>query len=180
MSSKDIPLHQYVWVWSSLIREGCPADLFEPAVWFAIRSEPGRAWGCHVMLECGAVYRNLPPHSISFAPQVKETWGLRDAQVWDCYGHEFDVVRYQYLADLRARYDGTEKRARYLFTACPRDDGFSAEPEQSKEFMFMRTDDNRLLIRPTNMLLFEERSFTEDTGWPSDLRVSRWVWRCEG
>ena len=179
MSSRDIPLHQYVWVSSSFIRRGKPANSFEPAVWFAVRSEPGRAWGCHVMLECGAVYRNVPPHALAFSPEVDGDWRLPDAQVWDCYGHEFDVVRYQYLSDLTARYDGTDKSARYLFTACPRDDGFSAAPDQSKEFMFMQTEDNRLLIRPTNMLLFEERSFTEDSGWPTDLATSHRVWRCE-
>lgn len=178
MSSQDIPLHQYVWVSSAMIRRDC--DGWEPAVWFAVRSEPGRAWGCHVMLECGAVYRGLPPHAIAFSPKPAQLgWSLREAQVWDCYGHDFDVVRYAYLSDLVARYDGTESRARYLFTTCPRDDGFSAEPEQSKEFMFMRTQGDRLLIRPTNMLLFEERSFTEDTGWPTNLATANMVWRCE-
>jgi len=178
MSSRDIPLHQYVWVSSALIRRD--GEGWEPAVWFAIRSEPGRAWGCHVMLECGAVYRGVPPHAIAFSPKPGQPhWTLRQAQVWDCYGHEFDVVRYAYLSDLTARYDCTDHRARYLFTACPRDDGFSATPEQSKEFMFMRTEGDRLLIRPTNMLLFEEHSFTEDTGWPSNLATSSEIWRCE-
>ena len=178
MSSQNIPLHQYVWVSSAMIR--CGGEGWEPAVWFAVRSDPGRAWGCHVMLECGAVYRGIPPHAISFSPQPSQLgWSLKEAQVWDCYGHDFDVVRYTYLSDLTARYDGTEKRGRYLFTACPRDDGFSAEPEQSKEFMFMRTQGDRLLIRPTNMLLFEECSFTEDTGWPTNLATANMVWRCE-
>ena len=178
MSSQDIPLHQYIWVSSALIRRD--GEGWEPAVWFAIRSEPGRAWGCHVMLECGAVYRGVPPHAIAFSPKPAQPhWTLRQAQVWDCYGHGFDVVRYAYLSDLTARYDCTDNRARYLFTACPRDDGFSAAAEQSKEFMFMRTEGDRLLIRPTNMLLFEERSFTEDTGWPSNLATSSEIWRCE-
>lgn len=29
------------------------------------------------------------------------------------------------------------------------------------------------------MLLFEERSFTEYTGWPDDIFTSRTVWECE-
>jgi hypothetical protein len=29
------------------------------------------------------------------------------------------------------------------------------------------------------MLLFEERSFTEDTGWPTDIKTSTQVWNCE-
>jgi hypothetical protein len=131
------------------------------------------------MLECGAVYRNLPPHAIAFHKYPEPYWKLQQAQVWDCYGTEFDVIKYDYLADLTARYDGTDDKATCLFTACPHGDGFSAVPEQSKEFMFMKTEHDRLLIRPTNMVLFEERSFTADTGWPTDILTSTKVWNCE-
>jgi hypothetical protein len=131
------------------------------------------------MLECGAVYRNVPPHAIAFSNSPDYYWTLPQAQVWDCYGTEFDVIRYDYLADLEARYDGGDDKATYLFTACPHGDGFSAAPEQSKEFMFMRTTGDRLLIRPTNMVLFGERSFTVDTGWPTDIKTSTQVWRAE-
>lgn len=178
MSSGNLPHHLYVWVDSAFVRSSQRG--FEPAVWFAIRSEPNRAWGCHVMLECGAVYRNLPPHALAFSANPTAHWGIKDAQVWDCYGREFDVIRYEYLRDLTARYDYTERKAQYLFTACPHGDGFSAAPEQSKEFMFMRTAGDRLLIRPTNMLLFEERSFTDSSGWPSDIVTATKVWDCEG
>jgi hypothetical protein len=177
MSSRNLPHHLYVYVDSSFIRKDGKG--FEPAVWFALRSTPNRAWGCHVMLECGAVYRNVPPHAIAFSNSPDYYWTLPQAQVWDCYGTEFDVIRYDYLADLEARYDGGDDKATYLFTACPHGDGFSAAPEQSKEFMFMRTTGDRLLIRPTNMVLFGERSFTVDTGWPTDIKTSTQVWRAE-
>jgi hypothetical protein len=29
------------------------------------------------------------------------------------------------------------------------------------------------------MVLFEERSFTEDSGWPTDIKTSTQVWRAE-
>ena len=179
MSSRNLPHHLYVYVDSVFIRKDGYG--FEPAVWFALRSEPNRAWGCHVMLECGAVYRNVPPHAIAFSKDPEFMWSLQDAQVWDCYGTEFDVIKYDYLVDLEARYDGGEDRATCLFTACPSGDGFSAAVEQSKEFMFMRTTEgDRLLIRPTNMLLFSERSFTtEDAAWPTDIMTSTQVWNCE-
>lgn len=178
MSSRNLPHHLYVYVDSVFIRKDGYG--FEPAVWFALRSEPNRAWGCHVMLECGAVYRNLPPHAIAFSKYPEFMWSLQDAQVWDCYGTEFDVIKYVYLTDLEARYDGTDDRATCLFTACPHGDGFSAAPEQSKEFMFLKTTGDRLLIRPTNMLLFSERSFTtEDAAWPTDIMTSTQVWNCE-
>ena len=178
MSSRNLPHHLYVYVDSAFIRGG--RHRFEPAIWFAIRSEPDRAWGCHVMLECGAVYRSLPPHALAFSAIPEFDWTLKQAQVWDCYGTEFDVIRYEYLANLDARYDGTEDRATCLFTACPHSDGFSRSPDQSKEFMFMQTRGDRLLIRPTNMVLFEERSFTRDTGWPTDIQTATKIWECEG
>lgn len=177
MSSRNLPHHRYVWVDSSFIRDN--AEGFEPAVWFAIRGEPNRAWGCHVMLQCGAIYRNLPPHALAFRQRPAPNWGLGQAQVWDCYGRDFDVIEYDYLRDLRARYDVGSDMARYLFTACPHGDGFSMAPDQSKEFMFMETEGGRLLVRPTNMLLFEERSFTEWEAWPDNIVTTQNVWRCE-
>ena len=177
MSSRNLPHHLYVYVDSAYIRKSGKG--FEPAVWFALRSTPNRAWGCHVMLECGAVYRNVPPHALAFSNSPDYYWTLQQAQVWESNRTQFDVIRYDYLTDLTARYDGTDSRATCLFTACPHSDGFSAAPEQSKEFMFMRTEGDRLLIRPTNMLLFEERSFTEDSGWPTDIKTSTQVWRAE-
>lgn len=177
MTSQNLPHHLYVWVDSALVRSNRAG--FEPAVWFAVRSEPNRAWGCHVMLECGAVYRGVPPHALAFSPNPEGDWPLPKAQVWDCYGRDFSIIKYDYLADLDAKYDYGEDKAQYLFTACPYGDGFSLAPEQSKEFMFMRTHGDRLLIRPTNMLLFEERSFTENTGWPKDIRTNNAVWECE-
>jgi hypothetical protein len=29
------------------------------------------------------------------------------------------------------------------------------------------------------MVLFDERSFTVDTGWPTDIKTSTQVWECE-
>ena len=177
MSSRNLPHHLYVYVDSGFFRGG--KQRFEPAVWFAIRAEPDRAWGCHVMLECGAVYRSLPPHALAFSATPRLDWTLKQSQAWDCYGTQFDTICYTYLSGLNARYDGTEDKATCLFTACPHSDGFSRSPSQSKEFMFMQTTGDRLLIRPTNMVLFEERSFTRDTGWPTDIRTATTVWECE-
>jgi hypothetical protein len=177
MASRNLPHHLYVHVDSSFIRKD--GHGFEPAVWFALRSEPNRAWGCHIILECGAVYRNVPPMALAFSNDPEPDWTLQQAQCWDCYGTAFDTIKYTYLSDLTARYDGTEDRATCLFAACPSGDGFSMAPEQSKEFLVLRTTGDRLLIRPTNMVLFEERSFTEDTGWPTDIMTATQVWNCE-
>ena len=177
-SSGSLPRHYYVWVDSAFIREGKTG--FEPAVWFGLHSHPGRAWGCHVLLECGAFYRGLPPHAIAFSPTPTCTdWSLPQAQIWDCYGTaDFSLLIYDYLDALRVRLKGTDETGEYLFTAVPQGDAYTHAPSQAKEFMFIKTDRDRLAIVPTNNLLFEEKSFTVDTGWPN-LKRSDQVWTCE-
>ena len=84
---------------------------------------------------------------------------------------------YDYLDGLRVKTKAGET-GEYLFTAVPQGDAFTHEPSQNKEFMFIRTNRDRLTIVPTNNLLFEERSFTVDQGWPS-LKRSSEIWSCE-
>ena len=78
-----------------------------------------------------------------------------------------------------AKVAGREVRADYLFTAIPLGDGFSEAPDQSKEFMFLRTDGERLTILPTNKVLFLDASFTTGAVWPSDLKTMRETYSCE-
>ena len=124
------------------------------------------------------MFRNLPPHAISFSADPACTdWTLSQAQVWDCYGRDFSLLIYDYLDGLRVKVKGGEA-GEYLFTAVPQGDAFTHEPSQGKEFMFIRTNRDRLTIVPTNNLLFEERSFTVDQGWPQ-LKRSSEIWSCE-
>jgi len=175
-ASGSLPAHQYVWIERRFVRPGDDVTGFEPAVWFGLHSHPGRAWGCHVMLECGAVYRGLPPHALAFS-DAPAPWTIEQAQRWDCYGRQFALLQYEYLAGLEVRLWGGVA-GDYLFTAVPIGDAFTAEPTQSKEFMFIRTAHDRLAIVPTNDLLFIERSFTVDQGWPT-LRRQTEVYSCE-
>lgn len=173
--SGDIPRHLYCWVDSSHVRKNAVG--YEPCVWFGLHSFPGRAWGCHVMLECGAVYRGLPPHALAFRPDPEEPWRIDCAEVWDCYGTQFSTIEYSFLAGLRVA-TRTHGGGRYLFTAIPLGDGYTAEPSQSKEFKFCQLDNGRLAILPTNMVLFDDPSFTRPA-WPDDMRLTDKVWRAE-
>ena len=173
-ASASLPHHQYVWVDQSFIREGGTG--YEEAVWFALHSHPNRAWGCTVMLECGAVFRNLPPHALAFSAEPDD-WTLPQAQMWDCYGTQFSLLRYTFLTGLQAR-STAGILCDYLFTAVPIGDGYSEHPSQSKEFMFMRTKGERLLILPTNKLRFIDKSFTVEGERPR-LKLSDTVWSCE-
>lgn len=178
MASHSLPIHQYVYVDSSFIRKD--QKEFEPAVWFGLSATPGRAWGCHVMLECGAVYRGIPAHAISYSQDPLE-WTLQQSQLWDCYGHDFQILEYDYLRESRCvvKIQNKDHTGNYLFTAVPLDDSFTRDPSQSKEFMFVRLDNNRLTIQPTNKILFKDKSFTVDTGWPTNLKLSETIWTSE-
>lgn len=178
--SGSLPQHIYCHVDREYVRTGEQTG-FEPCVWFGLRSYPGRAWGCHVMLENGAVVRDVPLKALAQHADAEDWWLVTESQQWDCYGDQFSLVRYTYLSGLeaRAKCASAEHLGEYLFTACPLNDGFSAEPEQSKEFMFLALRNGRFTAQPTNRVLFIERSFTTDTGWPADIQRQRDVWSCE-
>lgn len=181
----DIPKHQYIWVDTNFTHKQFIGYI--PAVWFALNSVCGRSWGLHVMLECGAVFRNLPPQAILFEdphPLPTNTWSIKQSQRWDCYSQNWSAIEYRYLANLRckAAIDAeTVLLGTYLFSACPLDDGFTEYPEQAKEFMFIRLDNGRLTIQPTNYVLFRENSFTNNNElvFPKDLKSSDLIYSSE-
>lgn len=178
MSSASLPIHQYIFVDRSVIRKNGTG--FEPAVWFGVHAHPGRVWGCHVMLECGAIYRNVAPHQIAFS-EKPDKWTVEQSQLWDCYGRDFTLLRYHYLSTLQgiARVQKQDIAVSYLVTAVPHGEGFSETPEQDKEFMFLKTAGGRLTVQPTNRVLFEEKSFTTKVEWPTDLKRQTESWSCE-
>jgi hypothetical protein len=176
--SGNIPNHIYCWVDSSVVRKDGKENTFEPCVWFGLHSKPGLAWGCHVMLECGAVWRGVPPHKLAFSATPEENWTLLDSQIWDCYGDQFSVVQYDYLKGQRAEIRSNKLFGHYLFTAIPMNDGFTMEPSQSKEFMFIQLENGRLSIMPTNELRFHDKSYTEGD-WPTNIKLNTKSWRVE-
>jgi len=179
----ELPKHQYVWIPDAFICKE-PTGQLIPAVWFGINSTPGRMWGCTVLLECGAIYRSLPPNAIRFCKDADPTnfWCHENAQRWDCYGWRFSCIEYTYLRgmDVIAKTNGGEFLGQYLFTAAPFDDAFSDHPSQAKEFTFIRTRCQTLTIQPTDKLLVIDKSFTPDVpSWPENIRRSDTIYSCE-
>ena len=171
----DLPRHQYVRVDRAVTRKDSTG--FEPAVWFALVSIPGRTWGCHLMLENGAVYRNVPLHAIAHGDDPSP-WTPATAQIWDCYGPKFSTIEYHYLSglDVEIRHHGP---ARYLFTAVPIGDAFTAASDQAKEFSFVALENGRFGAYPTDWCLFTEKSFTVPGQATNDIRRQREVYSCE-
>jgi hypothetical protein len=162
----QLPHHQYCFVEASFL--GLSGAAFIPCVWFGLVSIPGRMWGCTIMLECGAVYRAVPPHALAFDPQPELDWRPDHAQRWDCYGTDFTTIEYTFLRGLECQIKCADQiiTGDYLFTAAPIGDSWS------------RTDGERLTIQPTDKVIFIEKSFTEHQ-WPTGLRTTDKIYTCE-
>jgi hypothetical protein len=107
-------------------------------------------------------------------------WAPQQAQRWDCYGIDFTTIEYTFLRGLECQVKCADliTTGDYLFTAAPIGDSWSRQPNQAKEFMFIRTEGERLTIQPTDKVVFIEKSFTT-TGWPTGLITTDNVFSCE-
>lgn len=175
--SGSLLTHQYCFVQPNAIGD----HTWLPVAWFGLSSYPGRVWGCHVLLECGAIYRNVPLHQLASRP-TDQGWEPHHAQTWDCYGREFSVLEYNFLAGRRvvARLrDRSEQPGQYLCTIVPIADPWSAHPDQGKEFTLVALDNGRYTAQPTDRALFEDKSFTRKIEWPSWLNRQTQTWSAE-
>ena len=178
----SLPKHQYVWVDTRFTHRE-PIG-FLPAVWFGLVSHPGRMWGCNVLYENGAIYRNVPLHALANIPNPPENspWTERNAQQWNCYGTGWSATEYTYLRGYRCKAKCGDEGliGTYLFTVAPVGDGFSETPEQSKEFTFVKLDGGRFTVQPTDRIIFEDKSFTtHQWEWPNVFKRQTEVYSCE-
>ena len=173
-----LPTHRYVLVDSSFTHK-TPCGLVE-GMWVGVTSIPSRAWGINVILrDGGALYRNLPPHSIGFHSE-DFGWTIQQAQLWDCYSYHFTIVQSPILRGLRmrAKVKGELLTGEYLFHVTHVDDGWSDSPDQDKEFYFIKLDNGRLTIQPTNRITFIDASFIVNDKLP-ELKLSETIYSCE-
>jgi hypothetical protein len=164
-----IPEHQYTFIEPNAIGE----HDWLPVVWFGLSCYPGRAIACHVMLECGAIYRNVPLHKLGWNKTASTNWGPEDAATWDAYGWQFSTLKYPFfngMSGIVRLQSSSEHVGSYMFTLIPVGDSFSAEPTQSKEFYFFKLENGRYSAQPTNHVLMKDASFTTAPKWPTFLR----------
>lgn len=174
-----LPTHRYIWV-DSQYTHAEPCGLVE-AMWVGLTSIPGRAWGINVILrDGGALYRNIPPHAVSFTVGPGHEWNISDAQLWDCYSYHFAVLQNPIMrgmeVSVRLKTD-VILHGQYLFSTAHLHDGWSDSPDQDKEFIFVQLDCGRLTIQPTNRVRFIDHSFT--TNELPKLKLQETVYSCE-
>jgi hypothetical protein len=173
-----LPSHRYIYIDSKYTHED-PIGFVE-AMWVGITSIPARAWGINVILrDGGALYRNIPPHAVSFNKNPIGAWSLQQAQLWDCYSYDFTILQNPILQGLgvSAKINESVLMGEYLFSVTHLHDGWSNSPDQDKEFIFTKLDNGRLTIQPTNRVTFIDDSFT--TPILSKLKLQQQIYSCE-
>jgi hypothetical protein len=166
--------HQYCFV-DSTFTHRVPTG-FVPAVWFLLHTVPGRMFGATLLLESGAMYRDVPLHALAHEANPAPDWCPSNAQRWDAYSDHVQVLRVPYLDGLRcsARVGDASSRpleGRYLFSVQPLHDDYSREPSQDKTMTVLALDNGRYTCQPTDRVLVHDPSWTTHSGaWHTGLK----------
>lgn len=176
--TSSIPLMQYIWVDTRYTHEE-PIG-FQEAEWVQTVAIPDRAWGLNVVFRKGGMmYRNLPPHAIAFDANPKKGWLLDYAQLWNCYGSQYEHLDCDHLGDSRVQVKVCNEimGGKYLFQTSFIGDSYSMTPEQDKTFIWVQLFNGRLTIQPTNRVTFFDPSFIDCTDIPK-LKLQDTIYRC--
>jgi hypothetical protein len=180
----DLPRHRYVHVMeSAVMRAGSPERTL-PCVWWGISATPGRMFGCHILMESGAVVVDLPLHALRHHPEATHLWRPSDAQRWDAYGWHVEAHEPAYLAGLGCRVLSPDHRAEVgrgalWFYLDHGRDGYSLEPGQHKHHWVVALENGAFTCIPQDMMLVEESSFTVSGGIIPPVKRQSRVWTCE-
>jgi hypothetical protein len=179
----DLPTHRYVHVIESAVHRDGSKDKTIPCVWYGVSSTPGRMYGCHVLLESGAMVVDLPLHALRHRPDAVQRWCFDEAQRWDAFGWDIEVSEPKYLSGLMARvldrdHREVEHYGDLWFCIDHIKDGYSQEPAQHKHQWVVALDTGVFICVPQDQLLVAEQSFTEYGAIPPIRRQTR-VWSCE-
>ena len=186
MHNANLPKHRYVWVSDSFVARE-PEGKLLPGIWFGVSSHPGRAFGCHVLLECGATVIDLPLHSPRWKEDAHlESMDLSQAVQWDSFGWNVEVFESSYLSGLDVSVLSEDHRlvtstGTAWFALDWIDNGWSNYPEQHKWLWVVATASGDLMAVPQDRLLFSEASFTApDAGLPrGGIKRQTQIWSAE-
>lgn len=162
----DIPRPKYAYVKDQFLYDMTDGygDLTECLI-YGLSSIPGRAWGLSVMLKNGALVQHLPVHAFTSSGLWCGSHGLKDLQVWGCYGNDFSTHEYSALSEMPVKVymkrSDSYSNGTYWFTAAPYGDMYSLTPDQHKHFNFIWLDCGCLASMPGNRMMMYDSSFVE-------------------
>ena len=169
----DLPRHRYCHVIESVVHREGRDDKTVPCVWWGVSATPGRMFGCHILLESGAMVADLPLHALRHrenAPPLAE-WLPGQSQRWDAYGWHLEAHEPAYLSGLTCRVLSADHRnilgtgGLWFYLDHVRD-GYSLEPGQHKHHWVVALDEGVFTCVPQDMVLVTESSFTDEGGIP--------------
>jgi hypothetical protein len=174
--------HQYCYVDTAFTHKtpcGCV-----PVVWLSLHSVPGRMFGATVLFESGALYRDVPLQALRHRLEASP-WRPDEAQHWNSYGHQLQVLRLPYLDGLQMRVkcgraQTHEQHGVYVFSIQPLEDDYSRAVDQDKTFTLVALENGRYTCQPTDRVLVYDASFTTHCGeWPTGLKRATHSYSCE-
>ena len=163
---------------------------FVEGVWITVKSIQGRALYFETYLpEYGALYDKLPISAFVNSPDVKDSLGLEELELWDAFSYHITVIEKKNLGE-RCKYLAPSKKwyyGKYLFTidSCHADTNilnvsYSEVPEEHKSFNILELDNGHYAAQPNNRCLFYEKSMTPSKMLQPDFKVSTKYYSVEG
>ena len=179
----DLPRHRYCYVIEAAVIHGGSQEKTLPCVWWGMSATPGRMFGCHILLESGAMVVDLPLHALRHQPDATQRWKPWEAQRWDGYGWHMETYEPAYLSDLRCRVLSEDHRditevGELWFAIDHVRDGYSLEPGQHKIHWVVALRGGVFTCVPQDMVLVHELSFTKPGPIPRIKRQDK-IWSCE-
>jgi hypothetical protein len=134
---------------------------FHNAYVFGIQSVSGKILTFHIMTDYGMLRSRVPISEIFFKVSNKDI-PFHFKQLWDCFGEEHSVIKFEFLKGKRCEVilkDKTKIWATYLMTIDWFNNPYSDEPSDYKCGHILVADDGYLLCQPNN------RIFWKDSNW---------------
>ena len=163
---------------------------FVEGVWITVKSIQGRALYFETYLpEYGALYDKLPISAFVNSPDIKDSLGLEELELWDAFSYHITLIEKKNLGE-RCKYLAPSKKwyyGKYLFTidSCHADTNilnvsYSEVPEEHKSFNILELDNGHYAAQPNNRCLFYEKSMTPSKMLQPDFKVSTKYYSVEG
>ena len=155
---------------------------FVEGVWITVKSIQGRALYFETYLpQYGALYDKLPISAFVNSPDIKDSLGLEELELWDAFSYHITLIEKKNLGE-RCKYLAPSKKwyyGKYLFTidSCHADTNilnvsYSEVPEEHKSFNILELDNGHYAAQPNNRCLFYEKSMTPSKMLQPDFKVS--------
>jgi hypothetical protein len=180
----SLPTHRYVWVIPSFVLRGQHGPALIPAMWVGVSVTPGRALGCHVLLENGALVVDVPLHALRGAMVEYVPLQLSELVAWDCFGWSAEAWQPEVISGLSCAILSEDHKqdmgkGHLWFCIDHTGDGYSLTPEQHKHLWIVeRERDRALMLLPQDRMLIQDLSFTHINGIPPIKRQAQ-VWYAE-